>query len=180
MKIRNEPTQLRPTIASNLVIPKGRRPEESAFCRNSGKCRLFTTLESEEAKLRPGSPANTPVFSSHPSNSRSASSHCTRCRSFRSRIFYSSGWQQIKCNIGRLKILRVGMRHIMRQRSKALDRGGATGSLPATNAAACMPAISPVAMDSTYPSTPQICPANKTRGCSFICSVSLSSAGELM
>ena len=39
--------------------------------------------------------------------------------------------------------------------------------MPVASAAACIPAMSPVAMDSTYPSTPQICPANNTRGCVF-------------
>ena len=42
-----------------------------------------------------------------------------------------------------------------------------------------MPAIRPVAIDSTYPSTPQIWPAKNTRGCCFICSVSLNSVGRV-
>ena len=52
--------------------------------------------------------------------------------------------------------------------------------LSATIADACIPASRPVAIDSTYPSTPQIWPANKTRRWAFICNVSRNRAGELM
>jgi hypothetical protein len=56
-------------------------------------------------------------------------------------------------------------------------RGGDDTVSPLASAAALMPASRPDAADSTYPSTPDICPAKKRVGRARTCHVSASTVG---
>ena len=94
--------------------------------------------------------------------------------------FFVQRLQQIERNVGRLETLTLGVADVIHQRAECRCPRRRHGSVPTAIAAACIPASKPVAIDSTYPSTPEICPANSTLGCCFICSVSRSSVGPLM
>ncbi len=47
----------------------------------------------------------------------------------------------------------------------AVSRGKLMGSFPSSRRASSIAASAPEAVDSTYPSTPVICPANMIRSC---------------
>ena len=71
------------------------------------------------------------------------------------------------------------MRDVVNQRPERRARGGGVKPLPAASWANATPARNPVAMHSTYPSTPQSWPAMKTLGAARRRRSALSSLGAL-
>ena len=62
----------------------------------------------------------------------------------------------------------------------ALRGGASKSSLPRRRRTALLPASQPIATDSTYPSTPVICPAKKRFEAERICMVAASTRGAFI